>query len=89
MSEDKNGLGGIIQQMRNRRVFRALTVYLGVGFAFLEATDIIVPMLGFPEIIEKIVFALLLVGFPVAGVLAWTFQFTPEGIPRSPKTRQP
>lgn len=86
MSEHKNGLGGIIQQLRNRRVFRALTVYLGVGFAFLEATDIIVPMLGLPGIIEKIVFGFLLVGFPIAGVLAWTFQFTPEGIRRSPNS---
>jgi len=46
MSEQKNGPGGIIQELRNRRVFRAVAVYLGVGFALLEAADIVIPMLG-------------------------------------------
>ncbi|NQT64387.1 MAG: hypothetical protein HQ556_15605 [Candidatus Marinimicrobia bacterium] len=86
MSEQKNGPGGIIQELRNRRVFRAVAVYLGVGFALLEAADIVVPMLGLPGFVVKAVFWLLIAGFPVAIGLAWTFQFTPEGLRRSPKS---
>ncbi len=86
MSEQKNGPGGIIQELRNRRVFRAVAVYLGVGFALLEAADIVIPMLGLPVYVVKTVFWLLIAGFPVAIGLAWTFQLTPEGLRRSPKS---
>ncbi|NQV42254.1 MAG: hypothetical protein HQ506_07875 [Candidatus Marinimicrobia bacterium] len=86
MSEQKNGPGGIVQELRNRRVFRAVAVYLGVGFALLEAADIVVPMLGLPGYVVKAVFWTLIGGFPMAIGLAWTFQFTPEGLRRSPKS---
>ncbi len=86
MSEQKNGPGGIIQELRNRRVFRAIAVYLGVGFAMLEAADIVIPMLGLPDYVVQAVFWLLIAGFPVAIGLAWTFQFTPEGLRRSPNS---
>jgi adenylate cyclase len=86
MSEQKNGLSGLIEELRNRRVFRAVAVYLGVGFALLEAADIVIPMLGLPAYVVKTVFWLLIAGFPVAIGLAWTFQMTPEGLRRSPKS---
>ena len=85
MSEQKNGLDGIIQELRNRRVFRAVAVYLGVGFALLEAADIVIPMLGLPDYVVKAVFGLLIAGFPVAAALAWSFQFTSDGLRRSPQ----
>jgi len=75
-----------VQELRNRRVFRVAAVYLGVGYAILEASSIIVPMLEMPEVIVKIILGLLTVCFPIAVVLAWVFQVTPEGIRRSPKS---
>lgn len=63
-----------------------MAVYLGVGFALLEAADIVIPMLGWPASALKAVFALVIAGFPVAIGLAWTFQLTPEGLRRSPKS---
>lgn len=75
-----------IQELRNRRVFRAAAVYLGVGYAILEASSIIVPMMALPEIIVKIILGVLIIGFPLAIGLAWVFQVTPDGIRRSPKS---
>ncbi len=82
MDSQKNSHTNFIQELRNRRVFRAVAVYLGVGFALLEAADILIPMWGFPETIIKMIFAALLIGFPVAVGLAWAFQLTPEGLRR-------
>lgn len=67
-------------------MFRVSAVYLGVGYAILEASSIIVPMLNLPGIIVKIVLGLLVAGFPIAVLLAWIFQMTPEGLRRSPKS---
>ncbi len=75
-----------IEELRNRRVFRVAAVYLGVGYAILESSSIIIPMLGFSETIVKFILGILVAGFPIAVALAWMFQMTPEGIRRSPKS---
>ncbi|NQV42252.1 MAG: tetratricopeptide repeat protein [Candidatus Marinimicrobia bacterium] len=86
MTKSESGMIKLIQELRNRRVFRVTAVYLGVGYAILEASSIIVPTMGFPGVIVKIILGLLVIGFPVAIILAWMFQMTPEGLRRSPKS---
>lgn len=86
MAEEKRGLAKLIEELRNRRVFRVAAVYLGIGFAALEATDIVVPMLGLPTIIPVIVLGLLMLGFPIATTLAWHYQMTNEGLRKSPRS---
>lgn len=86
MSEEKTSLSKFIAELRNRRVFRVAAVYLGVGFAVLEASDIIIPMLGLPEIMPFVILCLLMIGFPIATTLSWHFQMTEEGLRRSPKS---
>ena len=86
MSESQSKLSNLVHELRNRRVFRVAAVYLGVGYAVLEASSIIVPTMGFPAVIVKIILGLLMIGFPIAVALAWMFQVTPDGIRRSPKS---
>lgn len=86
MSAEKTGMTGFIQELRNRRVFRVATVYLGTGFVMLEAVDMIFPRLGLPDWTINLVMVLLAIGFPVAVGLAWSFQFTPDGFRRSPSS---
>ncbi|NQV42253.1 MAG: tetratricopeptide repeat protein [Candidatus Marinimicrobia bacterium] len=86
MSEQSGKFALFIRELRNRRVFRVVAVYLGVGYAILEASSIIIPTMGFPAIIVKIILGLLVIGLPVAIILAWMFQVTPDGIRRSPKS---
>ena len=86
MSEQKSGLQRLIQELRNRRVFRVAAVYLGVAFAILEAADIIIPMFGLPQVLVVVILGLLMLGFPVATTLSWHLQLTADGIRRSPKS---
>jgi len=86
MSDSPSKLSRFIQELRNRRVFRVSAVYLGVGYAILEASSIIVPTMDLPANIVKIILGLLIAGFPLAVTLAWMFQFTPEGLRRSPSS---
>ena len=67
-------------------MFRVATVYLGTGFVVLEAADMILPRLGMPDWTITFIMILLGLGFPISIGLAWTFQFTPEGLKRSPKS---
>jgi len=86
MSNEKSVFDRFIGELRNRRVFRVATVYLGVGFALLEATDILVPKLGLPGATVLVVLGMLMIGFPIAVILAWHYQFTSDGIRKSPKS---
>ena len=52
---------------------RVAVVYAAVAFAVLEASDIVIPALGWPEWTIRWVIALALIGFPVTLILAWIF----------------
>ena len=54
--------------------------YLIVAWLALQVTDIVAPILELPDAFSKGVLLLLAVGFPVAIVLAWAFELTPEGV---------
>lgn len=77
-------LTAFLSELKHRRVFRVAVVYLGAAFVALEAVDILAPALRLPDWTTLFVFFLLLVGFPVALILAWTFDLTLEGLVRTP-----
>ncbi len=70
-------------ELKRRRVFRVMAVYGIVGFVLLQIVDLAVPALLLPEWTYRLVALFLLLGFPVAIVLAWAFESTPEGIKRT------
>ena len=68
------------EELKRRNVFRVGVAYLIVAWLTLQVTDIVVPILELPDAFSKGVLLLLAVGFPVAIVLAWAFELTPEGV---------
>jgi TolB-like protein len=72
-----------LQELKRRHVVRVAIVYIAVTFAVLQAADVMVPALSLPGWITTAVAALIVLGFPVALVLAWAFQVTPDGVRRT------
>jgi TolB-like protein/Flp pilus assembly protein TadD len=70
-------------ELKRRRVFRVMAVYGIVGFVLLQIMDLVVPALLLPEWTYRLVAVILLLGFPVAIVLAWALEMTPEGVRRT------
>jgi hypothetical protein len=70
-------------ELKRRRVFRVMAVYGLVGFVLLQIVDLAVPALLLPEWTYRFVALILLLGFPIAIVLAWAFETTPEGVQRA------
>ncbi len=75
-------LRGIVRELRRRRVFRVAVVYAGTAFIILQVFSIAFPALHLPEWTMTLVVVLLLMGAPIALVLAWAFEVTPEGMVR-------
>lgn len=70
-------------ELKRRRVFRVMAVYGVVGFVVLQVVDLAVPALLLPDWTYRLVALILLIGFPVAIVLAWAFEMTPGGVQRT------
>jgi len=70
-------------ELRRRKVFRVAVVYVATAFAVLQAADIMLPRLGVPDWVMSLIVLLVLLGLPVALVLAWALEVTPDGIRRT------
>jgi TolB-like protein len=61
-------------------VVRVAVVYAATAFAVLQAADIMLPQMSVPEWAMGLLVAFVVFGFPIALVLAWALEVTPEGI---------
>ena len=78
-----SNLRKLLQEAGRRHVARVAVVYGMIAFGFLEAADIVIPALGWPEWTIRWVIALALLGFPVTLILAWVYDLTPRGVIRT------
>jgi TolB-like protein len=72
-------------ELRRRNVVKVGVAYAIVGWLLVQAASIVVPALELPLWALRLVIVLLVLGLPVALILAWAYELTPEGIK---KTRQ-
>jgi tetratricopeptide (TPR) repeat protein len=70
-------------ELKRRRVYRVAVVYAAVAFVIWQAAEIAFPALSVPDWALTLVVVLTLIGFPIAVVLAWAFEITPEGVKRT------
>jgi TolB-like protein len=71
---------GFLAELKRRRVYRAATVYAAVGFVIIQAADVIFPRLAIPDWATSLVIIVVILGLPIALVLAWALELTPEGL---------
>jgi len=83
MSEDPNRLLRFWQELKRRRVIRVSAMYSATAFIIIEAGDIVLPRLGLPDWTVTLLIVLLIAGFPIAVILSWIFDVTPEGIEKT------
>jgi adenylate cyclase len=78
-----------LSELKRRRVFRAAAVYAIAGWVVVEVAATTFPLLGLPAWAPTLVLALTLLGVPLALVLAWALELTPDGIRRTESLRGP
>jgi TolB-like protein/tetratricopeptide (TPR) repeat protein len=72
----------IIAELKRRNVFRVAAYYLALSWLVMQVTDVLTSVLQLPEWSGRLVFLLLVIGFPIALLLAWAFELTPDGLRR-------
>jgi TolB-like protein len=77
------------EELRKRQVFRTAAMYLVVAWLLLQVADVVVPALRLPDWTLTLILVLFVLGFPLALVLAWIYDLTPEGIRRESTANEP
>jgi hypothetical protein len=70
-------------ELKRRNVYKVAVAYAVVGWLIAQIATQIFPFLEIPNWIVRLVIALVVIGFPIAVVIAWAFEATPEGIKRT------
>ncbi|MEJ2546762.1 MAG: tetratricopeptide repeat protein [Gemmatimonadota bacterium] len=70
-------------ELKRRQVFRVMAIYGAAAFAVIEAADVMFPRMGLPDWTVTLFVWVCLLGFPLAVVLAWAYERTPQGIERT------
>jgi len=70
-------------ELKRRRVGKVAIAYGAIAWAVTEACSVVLPALRVPEWAMTFIVVFLMVGFPIAMVLAWVFDVGPEGIQRT------
>jgi TolB-like protein len=71
-------------ELRRRNVFRVAGTYAVVAWLLIQVASVISVPLTLPPWFQTFIIVLLAIGFPVALVLAWAFDLTPEGLRLTP-----
>jgi hypothetical protein len=76
-----------LAEIKRRKVFQVAAVYAVMAWLIIQVIDVINDPLKLPEWLDTVVIVLLAVGFPIAMVLAWAFDLSPEGVKRESESR--
>ncbi len=67
-------------ELKRRNVYKVAVAYAVVGWLLIQIATQVFPFFEIPNWGVRLVVLLLMIGFPIALVLAWAFEVTPEGI---------
>src|SRR5216117_1320091 len=70
-------------ELKRRNVYKVAISYAVVAWLLMQVASQIFPFFEIPNWAVRLVVLLLIIGFPVAMILAWAFELTPEGLMRT------
>lgn len=76
-------LRNLFVELRRRNVYKVAVAYAVVAWLLIQITTQTFPFFEIPSWCVRLVIVLLLLGFPIAVILAWAYELTPEGIKRA------
>src|SRR5437870_11631189 len=70
-------------ELKRRNVYKVAVAYIVAGWALSQGIAQVFPVFDIPNWIIRLIVLLIILGLPIALVLAWTFEITPQGIKRT------
>src|SRR5713101_6326815 len=82
-------MSGFFEEVKRRKVYRVAVAYIIVAGGVIQLASAAFPAWELPNWALRLVIVLLLIGFPIALILAWAFDVTPQGIKTTPAPAMP
>jgi len=72
--------GTFFAELKRRNVYKVAVAYAVVGWLLVQVTTQVFPIFEIPNWALRLIVLAIIIGFPIALVIAWAFELTPEGI---------
>jgi len=82
-------MSGFFEELERRKVYRVAAAYIIAAGFMIQISSAVFPAWGLPNWTVRLVVVLLLIRFPIARILAWACDVTPQGIRATPKPTAP
>src|SRR5216684_1472275 len=82
-------MSGFFEELQRRKVYRVAAAYIIAAGFIIQIASSTFPAWELPNWSLRLVVALLLIGFPIALILAWAYDVTPQGIRATPTSSAP
>lgn len=69
----------LLGEMRRRNIFKVSLAYAIVSWLIVQVADVILPVFNAPQWIMQVLVLMLILMFPIAVLLSWAYELTPEG----------
>src|SRR5436309_6427 len=76
-------LQNFFAELKRRNVYKVAVAYAVVAWLLVQVATQVFPFLEIPNWVVRLVIAIVVIGFPIALVIAWAFEATPQGIKRT------
>ena len=70
----------LLAELKRRNVYKVAVAYAVVGWLLVQVTTQVFPIFEIPNWALRLIVLAIIIGFPIALVVAWAFELTPEGI---------
>ncbi len=75
--------GNFFAELKRRNVYKVAVAYAVVGWLLVQVATQVFPFFEIPNWAVRLVVLAIVVGFPIALVIAWAFELTPQGLKRT------
>jgi len=75
--------GSFFAELKRRNVYKVAVAYAVIGWLLIQIATQTFPFLEIPNWAIRLVIMLIAIGFPIALILAWAFELTPQGLKRT------
>jgi len=73
----------LFTELKRRNVYKVAIAYAVVAWLLMQIVTQVFPFLEIPNWAIRLVIMLIVIGFPIALIIAWAFELTPEGLKRT------
>ncbi len=71
---------GVVSELKRRNVLRMAVLYVLAAWVIMQVAEVVIALASLPAWAGSLVLTVLAIGFPVALVISWFYEITPEGL---------